>query len=477
MSHSTNMLSHNNGSLNNRTAMNIEKQGYASTRFLMIMILMASTTLMTLLSGGFLQVSAMDTEIKAHLSEQDAGQPERIALTGATIYTMDPERGGEPIQNGTILIENGIITAMGEDVEIPEDTLVEDLNGQQIYPGLIDAFSRMGIFEIGAVPMSHDIDEQGDVNPNVKPERVVNPDSRHIPVARSAGVLTSVVTPDGGIIAGQPGAVRMDGWTWEQMTLQSGLGLLVNWPSPRRNYSEDVRELQNVFEDARAYHTAKKAFEAGQADRIDLDSRWEAMLPLFEGDGELPLIVDAQEVRQIQDAVTWASNEEFPIVIMGGRDAHMITGFLKEMEVPVIITQVLTSPSRNWEAYDARYSLPAKLYNGGVMFAIAGDASPENSNRLPYEAGASIAFGLPADEALKSLTIYPAQILGLDDHVGMLKEGMEATLMITDGSPVEYATRVHQTYIRGAKSDMMDNHRKLYERYRKKVDEWQSRKD
>ena len=188
MSHSTNMLSHNNGSLNNRTAMNIEKQGYASTRFLMIMILMASTTLMTLLSGGFLQVSAMDTEIKAHLSEQDAGQPERIALTGATIYTMDPERGGEPIQNGTILIENGIITAMGEDVEIPEDTLVEDLNGQQIYPGLIDAFSRMGIFEIGAVPMSHDIDEQGDVNPNVKPERVVNPDSRHIPVARSAGV-------------------------------------------------------------------------------------------------------------------------------------------------------------------------------------------------------------------------------------------------------------------------------------------------
>lgn len=284
MSHSTNMLSHNNGSLNNRTAMNIEKQGYASTRFLMIMILMASTTLMTLLSGGFLQVSAMDTEIKAHLSEQDAGQPERIALTGATIYTMDPERGGEPIQNGTILIENGIITAMGEDVEIPEDTLVEDLNGQQIYPGLIDAFSRMGIFEIGAVPMSHDIDEQGDVNPNVKPERVVNPDSRHIPVARSAGVLTSVVTPDGGIIAGQPGAVRMDGWTWEQMTLQSGLGLLVNWPSPRRNYSEDVRELQNVFEDARAYHTAKKAFEAGQADRIDLDSRWEAMLPLFEGD-------------------------------------------------------------------------------------------------------------------------------------------------------------------------------------------------
>jgi imidazolonepropionase-like amidohydrolase len=111
------------------------------------------------------------------------------------------------------------------------------------------------------------------------------------------------------------------------------------------------------------------------------------------------------------------------------------------------------------------------------MFAIAGDASPENSNRLPYEAGASIAFGLPADEALKSLTIYPAQILGLDDRVGMLKEGMEATLMITDGSPVEYATRVHQTYIRGAKSDMMDNHRKLYERYRKKVDEWQSRKD
>ena len=392
-----------------------------------------------------------------------------VALTNVTIHTLD----GDPIENGTIVFEDGVITAIGTDVEIPENAVREDRNGEHVYPGLIDAFSRMGIFEIGAVPMSHDINEQGPVNPNIKPERAVNPDSRHIPVARSAGVLTSVVTPDGGIVSGQPGAIRMDGWTWEQMTLQSGLGLLVNWPSPRNSYAESVQEIQEVFADARAYHKAKKAYENGEAGRLDLDTRWEAMMPLFEGGW--PLIVDAQEVRQIQDAVTWATEEGFPIVIMGGRDAHLITEFLREMSVPVIITQVLTSPSRSWESYDARYSLPAKLYEGGVMFAIAGDASPENSNRLPYEAGAAVAYGLPLDEALRSVTRYPAEILGLDDRVGMLKVGMEATFMITDGVPVEYATQVHQTYIRGVKSDMMDNHRKLYERYRKKVDEWGDR--
>jgi len=156
---------------------------------------------------------------------------------------------------------------------------------------------------------------------------------------------------------------------------------------------------------------------------------------------------------------------------LGGRDSHLITEYLKKNNIPVIITNVLTSPNRAWESYDARYTLPSKLYEAGVEFAIAGAASAANANRLPLEAGAAAGYGLPIDEALKSITLSPARILGLHDRVGALEVGLDATFLITDGNPIEYATKVEQVYIRGSKSDMRDMHRQFYEKYREKVDQ------
>ncbi len=387
-----------------------------------------------------------------------------VALTGATIHTVT----GQIIPNGTILFKDGVITALGDSPELPEGTEVISVDGKHIYPGLVDAYSQMGIYEIGAVGMTLDIRELGQINPNVKVEVAFNTESRHIGVARSAGVLTVVTTPGGGLISGQSAAMAMDGWAWDEMTIRSGLGLVVNWPSPGNSdsYAEGVGELKQAFASARAYLTARLAMQQRQAPHHDFDSRWEAMIPFLNG--ERPVVVQANEVRQIQDAMVWAEEEEVELIILGGRDAHLVSAELAAKNVPVIITSVLSAPGRVWEPYDISYRLPAQLHEAGVTFAIAGTSGPANANRLAYEAGGATAFGLPMEQALKAVTHYPAAILGLDDRLGALETGMDATFLITDGNPLEYATQIEQVYVRGRKSDMSDMHRQLYEKYRKR---------
>lgn len=392
-------------------------------------------------------------------------QQQPVALTGATIHTL----AGNAIQNGTILFENGVITALGRSVDIPANAVTEDVSGKHIYPGLIDSYSQMGLFEIGSIDMTLDINEQGSINPNVMTERAFHPESRHIAIARSAGILTAISSPGGGLISGQTAAMRMEGWTWEEMTLQSGIALLINWPTVgSQKYEENLATLQNVFDDARAYRKARQAAEEEEGRRVDMDTRWESMIPVFNN--ERPLLVNANQADQIQDAITWAAAEDLDIIILGGRDSHLVTEHLKKHQIPVVVTTVITSSRRAWEPYDNQYSLPAKLYQAGVQFAISGGASAPYAHRLPYEAGTAAAFGLPMEEALKALTVYPAGIFGLSDRIGTLEPGKNASLLITTGNPLEYETQIEQVYIDGRKSSMTDMHRQLYQKYREKVD-------
>lgn len=391
-------------------------------------------------------------------------QQQPVALTGATIHTMT----GEVIENGTLLFEDGVITGLGTSIPLPDNALVEDYSGKHIYPGLIDSYSQMGLFEIGSIDMTLDINEQGEVNPNVRAERAFHPESRHIAIARSAGILTAISSPGGGLISGQTAAMRMEGWTWEEMTLRSGVALLINWPNANSDsYEENLETLQNVFDDARAYSRARKANEEGGA-WLAMDTRWESMIPLFTKDR--PLLVNANQVQQIQDAITWAESEELEIIILGGRESYLASEQITRHEIPVIVTTVIGSPGRSWEAYDHQYSLPAKLHKAGVRFAISGSASAPYAHRLPYEAGAASAFGLPMEEALRALTVYPAEIFGLSDKLGSLGPGKNATLLVTTGNPLEYETRIEQVFIDGRKSDMVDMHRQLYQKYREKVE-------
>ncbi|SVB89541.1 uncharacterized protein METZ01_LOCUS242395, partial [marine metagenome] len=352
------------------------------------------------------------TVVRAQVRMTVPAQSEPVALRGATIHTVT----NGVIENGTILFENGVIRAIGTDVEIPTGTRVVDVSGKHIYPGLIDAYSTVGISEIGAVDVSSDVNELGDFNPNVRAAVAVNAESRHIGTTRSAGVLVTLTTPGGGLISGMSSAMSLEGWDWEEMSMESAAALNVNWPNPRGGrggrgrgfgpgpqeppptYAEQVQQLKDFFAEARAYRDATAAGE-----EVRTDSRYTAMIPAL--DGEIPVVVSADGAAQINDAITWAQEEGVRLVIRGGGDAIHVADRLVANDIPVILTSTMAAPGRDYEGYDGAYTMPARLYEAGVRFAISGGSGALYTNRLPWEAGVAVAFGLPEEEALKAVTI------------------------------------------------------------------------
>lgn len=419
------------------------------------------------------------TVAKAQVRMTVPPQSEAVALRGATIHTVT----NGVIENGTILFENGVIRAIGTDVEIPTGTRVVDVSGKHIYPGLIDAYSTVGISEIGSVDVSSDVNELGDFNPNVRAEVAVNAESRHIGTTRSAGVLVTLTTPGGGLISGMSSAMSLEGWDWEEMSMESAAALNVNWPNPRGGrggrggrgrgfgpgpqeppptYAEQVQQLKDFFAEARAYRDATAAGE-----EVRTDSRYTAMIPAL--DGEIPVVVSADGAAQINDAITWAQEEGVRLVIRGGGDAIHVADRLVANDIPVILTSTMAAPSRDYEGYDGAYTMPARLYEAGVRFAISGGSGALYTNRLPWEAGVAVAFGLPEEEALKAVTINAAEFMGISDRVGSLEPGKQATLLITTGTPLDMTSDIEQSYIQGREIDMLDIQKFFFQKYMEKV--------
>ena len=436
------------------------------------------TVAMAALLGALVAPSALQAQVTIPV----AAQENPVVLKGATIHTVTKGT----ITNGTIVLEKGKITAIGgPEVAAPRAAKIVDLTGKHIYPGLIDAYSTVGLTEIGAVDVSNDIAERGDFNPNIRAEIAVNAESRHIGTTRSAGVLVAFSTPEGGVISGLSSAMSLEGWTWEEMSMKGAAALNVKWPDPNarpggrfgggggggrggppgpppKTYAEQVQQIKDWFAEARAYRDAVKT---GQNARTDI--RYAAMIPAI--DKKIPVVVAAEGAAQINDAITWAKSENVRLVIRGGRDALFVADRLKAENVPVILTSTMSAPDREYEGYDQAYATPTKLYNAGVKFAIAGGAGGLYSYRLPWEAGVAVAFGLPEEEALKAVTINAAQFMGIDDKVGSLEVGKEATLIISTGTPLDMTTNIIQNYIQGREINMMDIHKFFFEKYMEKI--------
>ena len=406
-------------------------------------------------------------------------QTHPILLMNATIHPVSADE----IRRGAILFEKGVITAIGRRItNLPDNTETIDLQGKHVYPGMIAAASVIGLTEIGAVAVTRDFAERGDVNPNVRAEVAYHPDSEIIPVTRSNGVLLAHSCPTGGLISGTSAVMMLDGWTWETATLKAQTGLHINWPnmgaisSRRFRISEEevakrreeaMKKLDSTFEEAQRYLVAKEA--ANQSGRIELetDLRWEAMLPVLRR--EVPVFMHASEVRQIESAVEWANRHNLKMVIVGGYDAWRVADLLKKYEIPVIYETVNSLPRRRWEDFDTPFTGPLKLYEAGVKYCISmGTGGASNHRNTPYEASKAASYGLPKNEALKSVTLYAAEVLGIADKAGSLEKGKDATLMITDGDPLEITTQVEQVYIQGKKIDMSDRHKVLYDKYKEK---------
>ncbi|MFQ5709536.1 MAG: amidohydrolase family protein [bacterium] len=418
-----------------------------------------------------------------------APQDHPIALIGGTVHTVS----GTTIENGTVLFVDGKITAIGTNVDLPEGTETIAVTGKHVYPGMIAANTMLGLVEISAVRATRDFAEVGDITPNVRAEAAINPDSELLPVARANGVTAALSIPGGGLISGTSALIVLDGWTWENLTLKAPVGLHVWWPRMGVNRApwitksekdqlkerdERLQRIRDAFEEARAYLKAKKAEQQKGVPFHESDLRWHAMVPFLTR--EAPVFVHANEIRQIQAAVDWAKEEGVKMVLVGGRDAWRVADLLKENDIPVVIAGTHAVPMRRWEAYDAPFTNPVKLYQAGVKFCIAGPGGSfgaAHERNLPYEAATAAAYGLPKEEALKAVTLYPAQILGVADRLGSLETGKDATLIITDGDPLEIRTHVEKEFIQGRKIDLTSRHTQLYEKYKTKYERLKHQKE
>lgn len=392
----------------------------------------------------------------AFASDQIPAPPQKgpIALVGGTIHTVV----GPVIERGTILFDKGKIVDVGAGVNVPSNAFKVDISGKHVYPGLIDACSRLGLVEIGAVRGTVDSAELGSINPNVRAETAINPDSERIPVTRSNGIALAAAVPSGGLISGKAAVIMLDGWTWEDMTLKAPSGMVVNWTDKK----EEREELEKAFREARAYRTAHEAGNKKDSQFHKADVRWEALLPVLRG--ELPLWIFANGARSIESAVEWADREKVKIVLVGGNEANRVTDLLKRRDIPVIVTPVLRQPGRAEAGYDEPYALAAQLQRAGVRFCIAGG----DERNLPYHAGLAAAYGLPREEALKAVTQYAAEILGIGDRAGTLEKGKDATIIVTSGDPLEPTTIVEKLFIQGKDVDLSDKQKTLYRKYQEK---------
>ena len=423
----------------------------------------------------------------APVSDAQAQPPSAYAITHAKIFTL----AGSPIEDGTLVIRDGKIAAVGSSVEVPAGAQVIDAKGLQVYPGLFDAITQMGLSEIGAVSATVDTTETGNYNPDVVAATAVSPSSEHIPVTRASGITEVLAVPGSGgfdsgggrgTLGGQASAIHLAGWTIDEMLIKKSAAMVLNFPEiqtqtfdfatfsrkekpyteAKQEYDRQINELTDWFDRARHY---AQAMEKGSVSKYDRDLKLEALAPVVRG--ELPVLVFADRARDIRNAVEFCDKQKLKMILAGGEQAFKVKDLLRSKDVPVVLRPMLSLPDEEDEPYDRELSQPAELAAAGVRFAIA---SFDNSfaRRLGQNAANAVAYGLPYDQALRAVTINPAQIFGLGNQIGTLEQGKIANIIVTNGDPLELTTDVKYLFIKGQPTSTENKHQRLYEKYLKR---------
>ncbi len=395
--------------------------------------------------------------VKPNLTAHSHG---RYALIHAHLHPVDaPE-----IPEGTLVIADGRIVALGSDVPLSNDMQVIDLAGLHVYPGLIDAGCKLGLTEIGRVSESSDFEEIGSIQPDLRAGVAVNPDSELIPVTRLGGVTTILVQPDGGLISGQASLVRLHGWTNPDMQLDLEFGLRIKWPLPFVR-DKAVAELKEFLAEARFYDRTRAAAEQNGVESL-IDPRFEAMRPYLSG--AKPVLVEAASRQEIVEAVKFCEEEKLSLILTGAVDAWKVAKHLAERKIPVIVGPVMRAPNDPHDPFDAPYANAGRLHEAGIKFCFRSDHAA-NARNAPLEAAMAVAYGLPEAEALRAITLTAAEILRIDDELGSLTAGKRATLIITDGSPLQHTTQVHGVFVDGHPHAPASRQTRLYDKYRQRL--------
>lgn len=400
-------------------------------------------------------------------------QSQPILLQGGTLHTVT-----QGVQSNTdILFENGKITAMGANLTAPENARVIDVTNKHVYPGLIALDTTLGLIEIEAVRATNDTQEVGSITPEVSGHTAYNPDSEVIPTVRYNGITHAEIVPQRNVIAGRSSLLQTDGWTFEDAAEALNVGLHVNWPraglntawwerrSPeeqRKANAEALQKLKKAFIDAKAYYDAKQANVLNGT-----DVRWEAMTSLFAGTSKL--FVHAHDKRQMEQAIEFAKEWGFELVLVGARDAWRIADKLAAEGITVVYGEPYGLPTRHDEAYDQAYATPAALAAAGVNFALAYSTGYWDIRNLAFAAGNAVSYGLAKDQALAAITIKPAEVMGVADKIGSLEVGKNASLFVSEGDVMDHlGQRVELMFIDGAQVDLNNRHNQLYQKYRQK---------
>lgn len=409
------------------------------------------------------------------------GRKSTVAIRNATIVPVS----GPTIANGTLVFANGVITAVGTNVTAPSNATVIDGTGLFVYPGLIDSGSNVGLVEMDSVAGTVDTTELGDFNPNAQAAVAFNPHSEVVPVTRVSGVTHVLSVPEGGVISGQSALMQLAGWTPPESVVKAPAAMHIRFPrlrsaSPfapqpqdeeaekeqKKAYTKSIDQLRDLLRDAQAYAKAAGArAKDTKVRRFDRDLVLEALVPVVEG--REPVVMHANLARDIKAALEFADEFKLKVILAGAQDVARVVDDVKRRNIPVILGPILSLPQREDDPYDLLFTNAKTLHDAGIAFAIqSGDA--HNARNLPYHAASCAAFGLPKDVALKSVTLYPAQIWGVADRLGSLEVGKSASLIVTDGDPLEIRTNVKRVFIAGEEMPMDSRHTLLYEKFSKR---------
>lgn len=405
-------------------------------------------------------------------------QTEKIVITNATIHVGN----GTVLSNAYISFENGKITEVGEGMGIPAGKVkVINAKGKHIYPGLILSVSQLGLAEISSVRATIDHTELGIMNPNIRSIVAYNTDSRVINTVRSNGILLANIVPQGGTISGSSTVVQLDAWNWEDATYNADGALHINMPSlffrpnpfaaflglaETRNAVDVVKEglakieeLKNFFREAKAYHK--------EIAHTSINLKFEAVKNLL--DKKQKLFVHCDIVKEMLVAIDFSKEFGFDVVIVGGSESFQIADLLKQNNIAVILAQRHSLPTTVDDDVDLPYKSATYLQNAGVLYAINDEDSQNRGRNLPFNAGTAAAYGITKEQALTSITLSAAKILGIDNRTGSLEVGKDANIVISEGDILDMRSSIiTHAFIQGREVNLDDKHKQLYERYKLK---------
>ena len=425
--------------------------------------------------AGLTLLVALLLALPAHAQKQPGFQGP-FALTNAQVIVAP----GDTLDDGTVVIRDDSIAAVGPDVSVPSDAQAFDLSGQMVYPGFIDSGTHLGLAEIGSLPETRDFNEIGDLTAHMNALTAVNPSTVHVPTTRVHGITSVITEPENGILPGTAALIGLHGYTPEQMHLGDVTLTKLNFPSVGRQGPSDDRSPETIQKEAEKALTQLNDLWA-QAERYArIDSavaeqpearRQPEFVPAMEGllpviRGEQPLMISANAAADISKALDWAEERGVldQLILSGALEGWRVADEIAAANVPVLVGSIMQPPSRESDRYDKAYRTPALLHDAGVTVALR-SGKTENVRNLVFHAGFAAARGLGKTEALRAITANPARIFGVADQVGTIEVGKRANLFVANGDPLQPATDVQHLFIDGYKLPLENRATKLYDEF------------